>query len=238
MRAAVAVGRERDPAPLGEQDPAGQAVDGRHLALDEQPQVLDPERLVLVEERRRLGVVLRARHHVQGNRDAVAPPERDHLLGVDLKQRPVGDGADRVAALRAVEAEARALPAGDDHDRHLPRRQRTAARQHVLGPRPHDLGRLDRPGVDGLSPFEQRPHQAGDEVEVDLADVCGEARPLPVVQLVPEAQQMLLAVARQAQEELPHVRRAQVNRYGGRWTPRSVTIALTYSAGVTSKAGL
>ena len=168
----------------------------------------------------------------------MAPPERHHLLGVDLEQRPVGDGADRVAALRAVEPEPRPLPAGDDHDRHLPRRQHPAPREHVLGPRPHDLGRLDRPGVDGLAPVEQLATRPSDQVEVDLADVRGEARPLALVQLVPEAQQMLLAVARQAHAELPHVRRAQVNRYGGRCTPRSVTIALMYSAGVTSKAGL
>src|SRR5204862_8364181 len=98
--------------------------------------------------------------------------------------------------------------------------------------------RLDRPGVDGLAPVEQRLHQARDELEVDLVNVVGEVGPLLVVQIVPEPQQVLLAVARQAREELPHVRRAQVNRYGGRGTPRSGTIALTYSAGVTSKAGL
>ena len=65
---AVPVGRERNPVPLGEQDPAGQPVDGRHLALDEEAQVLDAERVVLVEERRRRGVVLRAGHHVQRHR--------------------------------------------------------------------------------------------------------------------------------------------------------------------------
>ena len=37
-RAAVPVGRERDPAPLGQQDPAGRAVDRGHLALDEEAQ--------------------------------------------------------------------------------------------------------------------------------------------------------------------------------------------------------
>ena len=31
--------------------------------------------------------------------------------------------------------------------------------------------------------------------------------------------------------------RAMRTRYGGRWTPRSVTIAVISSAGVTSKAG-
>ena len=141
-------------------------------------------------------------------------------------------------ALELLDPEIFLLTAGDDHDGHFPRRQRSAAGEHIRGAGPHDLGRLDRPGVDRLCPFEQRLHEAGDEIEVDLADVLGEARPLRVVQLVPEAQQVLLPVARQAQEELPHVRRAQVNRYGGRCTPRSVTIALTYSAGVTSKAGL
>ena len=76
------------------------------------------------------------------------------------------------------------------------------------------------------------------EIEVDFADVGGKAGPLAGVQLVPEAQELLLAGPLEERPELVHAGRAQLNRYGGRCTPRSVTIALTYSAGVTSKAGL
>ena len=84
--------------------------------------------------------------------------------------------------------------------------------------------------------------QAGDqlvrEIEVDLRDVRRELRALRLAELIPEAQKLLLAVALEERRERVQVGPAQENRYGGRCTPRSVTIALTYSAGVTSKAGL
>ena len=51
--AAVAVGAEGDAALLGQQDLAGLAVDGRHLPLDEEADVVEAEVVVLGEERGR-----------------------------------------------------------------------------------------------------------------------------------------------------------------------------------------
>ena len=86
--------------------------------------------------------------------------------------------------------------------------------------------------------LEQARDQPVDEVEVDRLNLRRKPGLRVGVQLLPEAQQVLLAVARQGRAQRAHPGRAQLNRYGGRCTPRSVTIALTYSAGVTSKAGL
>ena len=180
------------------------AVDRRHLALDEEAQALDAERVVALEERRRLGVVLGARHHVQRHRRPVPAAERHHLLGVDLEERPVADRADRVAALGAVEPEPRPLAAGDDHDRHLSRRKHSAPGEDVLGAGPHHLGRLHRAEVDrSLALLEQASPPARRRGRGRSASTSAASRGLRVgVQLLPEAQQVLLAVARQRRPQL------------------------------------
>ena len=134
---------------------------------------------------RRLGVVVGARHDVERGGRPVAEAKRDDLLGVDLEERPVGDRADRVAALRAVETEAGPLAPGDDHDRHPHRGERVLALRDRLGRRGRiGLDGIDPVGVDGLlAAAHERLHQPVEEVEVDLADVGGKARPLAGVQL-------------------------------------------------------
>ena len=64
-RAAVAVGAEGDVVPVGQQDLARRAVDRRHLPLDEEPDVLQAEPVVALEEGDRRLVVLGAGHDVE-----------------------------------------------------------------------------------------------------------------------------------------------------------------------------
>jgi hypothetical protein len=85
-RAAVAVGTEGDVRLVGEQHLTRRAIDGRHLPLNEEAEVFQPEPIVLVEEADGRLVVVGAGHHVERQRFAVAPAHRDDLLGVDLEE--------------------------------------------------------------------------------------------------------------------------------------------------------
>ena len=78
-------------------------------------------------------MVLGAGHDVERDRPAVAPAERDDLLGVDLEQARRGDRPDRERSLRPFEAQPRARAAGHEDDADLARGQR-------VGPDPAGAG--------------------------------------------------------------------------------------------------
>ena len=157
----MAVGAEGDVALLGQEDLARLAVDGRHLPLDEEPDVVQAEVAVLLEEPGGGLVVLGAGHDVERDRPAVAAGEGDDLLGVDLEQAGGRDRADRVGPLRAVEPEPGARAARDDHHGDLAGGQ----------------GRLaDRGDVAAGDPLAVGP---GEAVDLDRRDPVGRRRPRP-----------------------------------------------------------
>ena len=107
----------------GHEDVAGGVEDDlavlRHAgphALGEEEDVvgIEAEVIVLLEALHGRGVVGLARHHVERDRRAVADRAREDLAGVEVEERSAGDRTDRVAALRAVVAEARTLSARDE----------------------------------------------------------------------------------------------------------------------------
>ena len=61
-------------------------------------------------------VVLLAGHDQQGHFRFIPTGEGEHLLGVDLKQAPTGNGANRIGAFGGVVAQPGALPACDHDD--------------------------------------------------------------------------------------------------------------------------
>ena len=113
--------REKAAVPVGaHEDVAGGVHDDlpvlRHSGphpLGEEEHVLrvEPEVIVLLEAADRRLVVRLARHHVERNRAAIADGARENLAGMEVEERSARDRPDRVAALRPVVAEARALPA-------------------------------------------------------------------------------------------------------------------------------
>ena len=122
--AAVSVGAHEDAAGRLEDDLAVGRHAGPHALLEEDHvRRVEPEVVVLLEVRHGGGVVRGARHHVERDRRLVAEGEREDLARVEVEERRARDRADRVGALRAVEAEARALPARDEQHAHVPGRE-------------------------------------------------------------------------------------------------------------------
>ena len=209
QRAAVAVRAEEDPV-LRDEDEAEVPVERGHHALLEEPHVLarqaEPGVLLEIVLRRPVGGV--AGHDVPRQRAAVAPARGQDALGVDLEERTAGDRADGKSPLRRVEPQPRALAAGD-HDRgDLAGPEQPLARRARFLTRALLLRRARQPDVVGqLGPARRRrvdPARAdvGDQraepVEVHRAQLLHQPRAPGRVQLVPPAQHVPLARAREA----------------------------------------
>jgi hypothetical protein len=210
-RPAVAVGAERQVALLSEEDPRRFAVDGGHLPLDEEADVLEAELPVLGEEARGGLVILGARHHVQGGRLAVSPADGHDLLGVDLEEAGGGDRPDRVRPLGAVEAEAGAETPRDDHDRDLAGRQgRRADRRGVpssdafavrRGRRKTSTGRT-RSGAGTSDPSARLGSRSGRRAPRSRSPRSRRpARPAVRIELVPPPEQVPLSMPFQARNQ-------------------------------------
>ncbi len=212
-RAAVAVGRQRHMIPGRQQHLAGGAVDGRHLPLDEEPDVLEAEPAVSLEEVDGRPVVLGAGHDVQGDPVPMAPGQRQDFFGVDLEERRRGDRADREGALGPLEPEPGARAAGDQDHADLARGDGVGTDAH----RPADrhalavgLGQAD--DFNRANPIIRRcgravaPHQLFDKpielVEVDRRDLRRQPRSLVDVQLAPPAKEVTLPVPLQTLDQL------------------------------------
>ena len=106
----------------------------RPHALGEEEDVVgvESEVLVLLEALHGRLVIRLRRHHVERNRRAVADRAREDLARVEVEERRAGNRSDRVAALRSVVAEARALSARDQQCRDAPGLQLLLARGNRL----------------------------------------------------------------------------------------------------------
>jgi len=183
----------------------------RPHALPEEDDIVrvEPEIFVLLEVLHRRIVVRRARHHVERDARRVADGHGKDLAGVEVEERRPRDGADRIGALRAVEAEARALPAGDEQHAHVPGGELPFARRdgllqgralelrHLRRRRPallHRLGRHARTGQHRLA--------ARDLLEVDGLDLREQRLALLRRELLPEPQHLLLSVLLQERRRL------------------------------------
>ena len=181
------------------------------------------------------------------------PAQRHDLLGVDLEQARGGDRADRVRPLRPVEAEPRARAAGDA--------QRRATSPAASASRA-DPARAGEPLAVGLGEPDDRVLARRCRGRPAPPPRRGRARSIRRVELV-EVERLELPASRSRPPSTARPRTAgrapgravraaragrqptawatgrgaRLSRYGARWTPRSVMIAVTIAAGVTSKAG-
>ena len=223
-RAAVAVGAEGDTVLGGQQDLARGPVHGRHLALDEEPDVLQPEAVVGLEEGDRGLVVLGAGHDVERQRPAMPAPQRDDLLGVDLEQAGRGDRADRKGPLGTLEAQPGARTAGDQDHADLAGGQRLGpdlggpAPGHALAVglrQPDHLDRLDPVGLDrrrGIA-VHQLVDQAVELLEIDRRDLGLAAGPAGLGQVAPPREAGVLSMTFQTFDQF------RVGRHRVRLTP-------------------
>ena len=115
---AVAVRAEEERVLFLEHQLAGLHVDSRHCALAEDLQVVavQAEVVVRVEELDGLAVSCRTGHQVERDASLVTLRGRSDFFDENLKERCVRSRADRVHPFRMLEAESRALAAGDDDD--------------------------------------------------------------------------------------------------------------------------
>ena len=129
------VGTAKDVPGLLHQELAILECQRRHRPLLEERNLRLGQAEVLVLPEERLGVLVRHRrgHHQQRHWLAVTPAQGEHFVGVDLKQRLVGNRADLEQPLGFVEPQTGALPARDQQHGHLARRQRGMAQGRRVG---------------------------------------------------------------------------------------------------------
>ena len=173
--------------------------------MGEEPNAGETEIRVVGEEVDRDLVILGTRHHIKRNRLAVPPTEREHLLGVNLKEARRRNRADRIGSLRSFEAEPCARTSRDDHHRHLARGQRrraqlgdvTSGDSFAVGSRkPNHVDGVHLAQVRDLTQvsFERFLDERIQHVEIDRGELLVQNLALALVEFRPPSQEVLLTV--------------------------------------------
>ena len=202
--AAVTVRTEQNLV-LRREDEAEIEVESGDHALSEEMRVLGrqaeaPQFLEVVPAGLVGGV---AGHDVPGERSAVPAARGKDALGVNAEERSAGDRADREGALRAVEAQARALAAGDGYDRDVSGPEQALAGRARLLARGELLRSRRKPDVVGQfrPSFRRRIEPSGADVRnqraqrhrVHRAQLADQPGAPARVQFVPPAKHVALA---------------------------------------------